>query len=531
MLSFAAMSGFDGRLTRRKEAHPMNRSKIPLAVLSLLFLLTGLSVRVRAQAVYGSIIGTVVDPNGAAVAAATVTVTDLTKNTTATVKTNEEGNYTVTHLIPGKYTIKVEAQGYKTSTQEVEVKADISARTDFQMQVGAVTEQVTVTAEAQQLSLKTDRADVATSFNQQQLQDLPIFNRNFTTFELLTPGTSQLGWNHAASENPQGSLQIMVNGQHFSGTGFELDGTDNRDPILGIIVINPTLESTTEAKITTQNYDAEFGMATAGVVTAQTRTGSNSPHGSAFIFRRNDILQARDPFSQSVANPLTRRAIPGSLWSQFGGTFGWKIKKDKNFFFGDYQGTRSKEGSSLLTTVPTLLARTGDLREYPNQIYNPSTGDPNTGVGRTPFGGNRIPAGLLSDQALKLINQLPPPTGPGITNNFSASGQDVFNGDQFDIRDDHFWSEKLHLFGRYSLAQFNRTKPGAFGSLLGGPTLSGARFAGSSTSRDQSIAAGFDYTLNPRTITDFRFGYFRYRVDVLPGGVGTKPAADAGIPG
>src|SRR6185369_14743070 len=140
-------------------------------------------------------------------------------------------------------------------------KADVGARTDFAMEVGAMTEQVNVTADAQQLSLKTDRADVATTFNTRQLTELPILDRNFTKFLLLTPGTQQLGWQHASSENPQGSVQIMVNGQHFSGTSFQLDGTDNQDPILGIIVINPTLESAVESKITTQNYDAEFGLA------------------------------------------------------------------------------------------------------------------------------------------------------------------------------------------------------------------------------------------------------------------------------
>jgi len=283
---------------------------MPLLIFSMLLLLTALSVDSRAQAVYGSIAGTVSDPQGAAVADATVTVTDIAKNTSTTVKTNESGNYNITHLIPGRYSVKVEAQGYKGVAQEVEVKADVGAHTDFSMEVGAMTEQVTVTADAQQLSLKTDRADVATTFNTRQLEELPILDRNFTKFLLLTPGTQQLGWQHASSENPQGSVQIMVNGQHFSGTSFQLDGTDNQDPILGIIVINPTLESTVESKITTQNYDAEFGLAIAGVVTAQTKSGSNEPHGSLFEFRRNDETSARNPFSQSAPNSLTGRAIP-----------------------------------------------------------------------------------------------------------------------------------------------------------------------------------------------------------------------------
>ena len=101
---------------------------------------------------------------------------------------------------------------------------------------------------------------------------------------MLTPGTQVIGWSHAATENPQGSKQIFVNGQHFSGTGYELDGTDNQDPILGIIIVNPSLDSVTETKMTTQNYDAEFGKAIAGILTAQTKSGSNEFHGSGYFY-------------------------------------------------------------------------------------------------------------------------------------------------------------------------------------------------------------------------------------------------------
>jgi hypothetical protein len=139
-----------------------------------------------------------------------------------------------------------------------------------------------------------------------------------TGLSSLPPGTQQLQWQHAASENPQGSTQTMVNGQHFSGTGYQLDGTDNRDPILGIIVVNPNLESIGETKVTSQNYDAEFGQAIAGVVSVQTKSGSNEFHGSAFAFRQNDELQARNPFSQAARNNQTGKFIPDSLRNQFG---------------------------------------------------------------------------------------------------------------------------------------------------------------------------------------------------------------------
>ncbi|HST08777.1 MAG TPA: carboxypeptidase-like regulatory domain-containing protein, partial [Terriglobales bacterium] len=173
-----------------------------------------------AQAVYGSILGTVTDPQGAAVAGAKVTVMDQRKGTQDTTTTNGDGNYSVTHLIPDSYTVRVEGTGFKTSEQkDVLVQADAGSRVDMQFQVGGTSETVEVTAEAPQL--KTDRADVAVSFNEKYVEDVPILNRNFTQLQLLAPGSQKIvGWSHAATENPQGGQQIFTQGQHFSGTGF-----------------------------------------------------------------------------------------------------------------------------------------------------------------------------------------------------------------------------------------------------------------------------------------------------------------------
>ncbi|MDP9161912.1 MAG: TonB-dependent receptor, partial [Acidobacteriota bacterium] len=318
----------------------------------------------------------------------------------------------------------------------------------------------------------------------------------------------------------------------------QLDGTDNRDPILGIIVINPTLESVTEAKITSQNYDAEFGQAIAGVVASQTKSGSNSLHGSVFGFRRSDAFQARDPFAQRFPNSITGRKIPPSLYGQYGASIGGPIIKDKLFYFGDYQATRSRIGSSFLQSVPSALVRSTcgnassafcDLSQYPNQIYDPSTGAAD-GTGRTPFAGNLIPNNRLSSQAVALLNQFPAPSNSGTINNFAASGNGIFNNDQFNVRLDDQTTSKLHTFGRYSFAKYTLTGAAAFG-LLGGNGFGTGGFAGASKSRDQSLAAGFDYSLSSSVLTDFRFGYVRYHVNVAPNGVGTTPATAVGIPG
>ena len=271
------------------------------------------------QAVYGSIIGTVTDPQGNAVAGAKVTVTSVTKNTTDETTTNDSGNYSVIHLIPDTYRVKVEGTGFKAYTvPNVLVQVDTATRVDPQLQVGEVTQSVEVTGEVPQL--KTDRADVSLDFSSDYVEKLPLVNRNFQSLLLSAPGTQQIGWSHAATENPQGSQQTFVQGQHFSGTGYELDGTDNQDPILGIIVINPNLDSVEEAKITLMNYDAEFGKSIAGLMVASTKSGTNDIHGSAFWFRNSDATQARNPFNQAPGV-----ALPHSKWNQFGGSVGGAV--------------------------------------------------------------------------------------------------------------------------------------------------------------------------------------------------------------
>ena len=378
------------------------------------------------QAVYGSIFGTVTDTTGAAVPGATITVTDESKGTTVTGQSNGTGEFTVEHLIPDVYDVKVEMKGFNGYEQKgINVSADSSVKVVAALTVGGTAVTVEVDADAVP-QLKTDRADVAVNFNSQELENLPIPDHNFTNLQLLLPGAVQLGWSHAADENPQGSKQIQVDGQAFGGVNYTLDGTDNQDPILGIIVINPNSDSMSEAKIATQNFDAEFGKAVASVVTVQTKSGSNTFHGTAFDNRESAANLARDPFSQSNhAIP-----IPAALKNQFGGSIGGPILKDKLFFFGDYQGVRQKVGYSTVQTVPTAqlisscLSGSGcNFSQYvaygttpgvisasgvnPYQIYEPGTS--------TPYPNAIIPNSQLSPEASSCSNYCSRmhPTSPG----------------------------------------------------------------------------------------------------------------------
>jgi hypothetical protein len=503
-----------------------------------------------AQAVYGSIIGTVTDPSGAAVPGAKITVTSVAKGTTEEATSNESGNYSVTHLIPDTYNLKVEAPGFKTfETKNIIVNADAAARVDGQFQIGATGETVEVTAEAPQL--KTDRADVATVFNDKAVESLPILNRNFTTLQLLAPGSQKIvGWSHAATENPQGSQQIFTQGQHFSGTAYELDGTDNQDPILGIIVVNPNLDAVTEAKVALQNYDAEFGKAVSSVVTAQTKSGSNELHGSGFWFRRSDAQYARDPFTQYQKDPITGRIIPSDRWNQFGGTIGGPIIKDKLFFFGDYQGTRQTNGVSGTFTVPTSTVLQScnpatnassstpgfcNLSEYltagvsgGGQIYDPATGNPNDGTIRSQFAGNLIPINRISPAAGNILALFPSGNGQ-VLNNYIGSGSGPFSQNSFDTRIDYAASQSVTVFGRFSLDYFKLSGQGLLGALQGpGNGLLG--LSGSSITHNYSLASGFTKTFSSSLLMDFRFGYFKYNPQTMKPDGGT-PMTAFGIPG
>jgi carboxypeptidase family protein len=509
-----------------------------------------------AQAVYGSVYGTVTDASGAAIPGATVTVTDEAKGTSVTAKTNESGGYSVEHMIPDLYTVKVEATGFKGfETNHLQVLADTSPKVDAAMQTGGASETVNVNADAIP-QLKTDRADVATVFDQKTVADLPVSGRNFTSLQLLLPGAQQLGWSHAADENPQASQQIQIDGQAFGGTAFELDGTDNQDPILGIIIVNPALDAVSESKIATQNFDAEFGKAVSAVVTAQTKSGTNNFHGSAFDYRRSNANLARNPFTQSPSAATPNRVgnlIPGGLYNEFGGSIGGPIKKDRAFFFGDYQGQRQRLGTSGTQTVPTTLlmntclgTQVGpsgipgcDFSQYATQqgasgiIYDQTTGQP--------FPGNVIPAARLSPQALnlfKLLQPYTPTTAPGgtaasgttgLAGNYSASGQGIFNADQWDVRGDAQVTQKIHAFGRFSRFTDTLTGTTIFGAA-GGTGFGLANYGGTSVGANDSVAAGADMAVNATLLTDFRLGYYRYNAVTSKYDQGQPFTASLGIP-
>jgi hypothetical protein len=485
-----------------------------------------LSHSANAQAVFGSIVGTVTDPTGAVIPNATITVTDTSKGVSQTVTNNASGNFEVTRLIPDSYVVKAEAQGFNPAqSAAVSILASQTQQVNLQLTTGAVSQTVTVTTAPP--PLKTDNSDVSQTLDEQQVTSIPNIDRNASQFTLLSPGIQRSSFSIAPTENPQGTVAVEANGSNYGTLGWELDGTDNREPVDGIIVVNPTLDSLSQITTITQDYPAEFGGAVGGFVVAETKSGGNDFHGDAFDFRRSGELVARDPFTQYPGVPF-----PGQLYNQFGGSFSGPILKDRAFFFLDYQGTRQRIGQTLLQNVPTTLVRstclTGsgncDLSQYATTVYDPATG--------TTYPANAVPHSVLTPQGIALLSSLPAPnsgTASSTVNNYVASGNGNNDGDQADVRIDAQATHDLHTFGRYDYAIYRLFGNAVFGPA-GGEGFGIGNTTGTDQVQNQSASVGFDWALRADLLTDFRFGFLDYHVDENKLDFGTAPATAIGLP-
>src|ERR1700722_4517336 len=518
----------------------------------------------RGQSLYGGISGTVRDSTGEPFAKATITATSEAKGIQLRTKTDAQGHYSFHQVQPDTYDVQLSAMGSTVTYQDVAVSADEDSTVDLKLPAQGQTNRVQYAS-----TLKT-RADVSITLDRNAIVNLPNYDQNSTRFGYLAPSTQLRGTGSVSAQDPQNSLQLSIDGQLPAGTAVLLDGTDNRDSVNQLSVINPPLESLNEIRIVTESFDAETGQALSGVVMAQTRSGTNAWHGSALEFRRTSWAEAGYP---DIQNPSLSIA-PNFKVNLFGGSLGGPILKNKLFIFGDYQGTRRSLGSTQVLNVPSALVRSTcfnpavpycDLSEYlpvsssPSSpspgIYDPLTtmkatkgftamkfpGIPGCGMAQgsasdgkagycIPRVGSKGHSGL-SPQAINLLSLLPPPNLPGAVSNYQVSGAQAWDDDDYTVRSDYDASAKLQLFGRYTYAQYRINSPGAFGNLAGGPGFGPDGFAGYERSPNHSLATGFDYAFSPSLNTDFRFGFFRRKLTVLPNSYNTDPATSAGILG
>jgi len=492
------------------------------ALAALLVLPAGLS----AQAVTGTILGTVKDPSGAVVASAQVTISNNNTGLVRSLASDTAGNYLVPFLPPGRYTVSAEAAGFKKVTlTNVEVQVDQKARVDFALEVGAVTE--TVNVEANVPLVSTDTSELGAVVNEHQIKELPLNGRDFVHLTRVIPGVlrgipgsnidgaGSLAWRMSAS--------FAANGNRTRDNNFLLDGVDNNETWLNSVVVFPSVDAIQEFKVQTSTYSAEFGRSSGGVVNIQIKSGTNDMHGSLFEFLRNDRLDANDLFNNKFA-----RAKPPFRQNQFGGTLGGPIRRDNTFYFMDYQGWRRREAQTYLSNVPSAAMRRADFSELNRPIYDPLN------PGQL-FANNLIPASRVDTPSRNIVNELYPepnvpgqrgPTGQTI-NNYLSNPVLKRQDDQFDVKMDQKISASNQFFGRYSFERTERFLPasiphGDAGFVFG---------AGTGLIRSQGLALNDTHAFSPSWLNEFRFGFSRIAIKVLSIDNGLKLADKVGIPG
>jgi hypothetical protein len=404
-----------------------------------------------AQEVSAGITGRITDPSGAAVVGAVVTAKDVNRGTVWPTKTNEEGIYAFPRIPVGTYELKVEATGFKTATRpNIVLELNQRARLDITLEIGTVTETVEVTGAAPLLN--TDTTIVGATLTPTTLTKTPLISRNFISLTLLAPGVTTT--NPAAFNNgvrTSGGGRPYVNGNRKEANNFLLDGIDNNHTSDNLTAYQPNLDAIQEVRMITNNASAEFGNFQGGVINVIIKSGTNELHGNVFHFFRNDKLNANN-----WARNWQRTPRVPIRWNEFGGTLGGPLKRDKLFFFGDYQGIRRATPTSVgtISVIPTPF-RSGDfsrlLSERGIQLYDPLTTDP-SGV-RQPFPNNQIPVSRRNVVATNLFNSpdlYPLPLNNDLRFNQVNGSRSQLVTDQFDVKVDAKLTPHDDLSVRYS---------------------------------------------------------------------------------
>ncbi len=492
--------------------------RICLALAMLAALSTSVSY---AQAVNATLLGNVTDSSGAAVPAAKVTVTEMQTGTGRSMETNDSGNYVFPNLEPGVYKVTVERNGFRTAVKEnVELLVNTTGRADLVLQPGQVTESVTISADA--AILQTDRADVGRKIETAQLANLPVgYSRNFQSLLNLVPGTTRSFQPHSEFFNSQGSLTSQVNGVSRLGNNVQFEGVDNNHRTGLLTVLVPPIEALQTVDVSTSNYEAELGRAGGAVTNIILKSGTNDIHGGAYWFHSDSALAARETFQPTK---------PVTTYNYYGFNLGGPIRKNKTFIFGDFLQVKDRRGDGYIITLPGADFRNGDFSSQIARgvVYDPASGNKDTGAGRTPFTGNLIPSNRISPIARKVLGFVPLPNlGSGLTNNYASATTRKKDTDSFDIKVDHSQTDNDRFSVRYSFQRPVVTDPGRFGIYGGG----GKGFAATGTNRTQSTAVNYTHVFSPTLVGEFRVGLGRYSNKAQNLDYGTNASAAIGING
>lgn len=470
---------------------------------AVLFLSSSLSY---GQVLYGTVVGNVTDPSQGAVVGATVTLSNKATGFTQESKTDDRGGYDFRNVPPGEYEVRVGSAGFSTfDAVSIPVTVNNITRIDAQLKVGSVAEVVTVGAEVAQL--QTDRSDLHTDISSREMTQIPISGyRNFQSLMDLVPGATPGAFQNATTDTPARALTSNVNGAARNSNNNRIDGAASVMtwlPHHSLYV--PALESIETVNISTNNFDAEQGMAGGAALTVITKSGTNAYHGVAFAYHLNHKWGAKNLFfnPNTPAGPGT----PQRIDNQYGGTIGGPIKRDKLFFFASWEGTTTAERGNGLLSVATPQVRSGNFDGLAT-IFDPMTGD-SAGRGRTAFPGNIVPQARVNAAARTLQNLVPlPNTGTGQQANFFASVPYYFKRDMVDGKLNWTPNSKTNVFIKYStmIAPVTAGAPlgEALGNYPGGAT--GAAGIGTGANTTRVFGGGVSYVITPTLLFDANFG-------------------------
>ena len=551
----------------------------------VLLLSLGTALTAWAQVDTATVTGTVRDSTGAVLPNATVHATETDTGTSVSATSDNGGNYVITPLKIGRYSMSAEAQGFQTETRRnVVLDVQQNLRLDFQLHVGSVNQTAEVTGEAP--LLETETASLGDVVSAQQVEELPLNGRRYTDLAELTSGVSKViegpvnGGSTPTNGNAGGSF--AVNGTRGDQNNFILDGIDNNSNDNGDVAVLSSVDAIAEFKIQTSNYSPEFGRSGGAVINATTKSGTNNFHGEAWEFLRNQAFDARGYFESPG------QAKAPYKQNQFGVTFGGPVKKGKVFFFLDYEGTRIHQAQTDFATVPTDGSngtsdeRTGDFSGilgsqsslcgangtspcidalgrpvFTNEIFDPSTtravtaGQPDPGCsGRTavstgpvregfgfncltgqPIAGlaNILPAGSMNAVGLNYAALYPSPNVAGaLANNYTVNAPGYEQTDQMDVRADENVTSKTQLFERFSLIEDTRFQAPVFSGIADG----GGFNTGNRPLNAKGLVLGLSDTVNPNLVNSARVGFNRVHYISNSPSYGQKfPPAGLQVPG
>ena len=506
------------RIVSMMSCRPLPRVHLGTGLL-LLVSLCALPSPAVGQVLYGSIVGNVTDETRGALPGAAVSIVHNESGATRDTVTDTSGAYRFTAVQSGTYTVTVKIDGFRTFTRrDVAVTLNSVARVDVGLQVGQLSETVTVSAERP--LLQTDRAEVRSELQARELVNLPVsINRNYQYLFRVLPGFTPPAEAHSVPSNPSRALVFNVNGASRSSNNIRIDGVSTTNIWLPhVAAYVPALESLETVNVVTSSFDAEQGLAGGSAINAQIKSGTNNFRGSMFEYHTNEKLRTQSYF----APPGT----PKGDWkyNQYGGTLGGPIIHNKVFFFASYEGTRDKQSLTRTVSVPTEAIRRGNLSVAPNPIYDPFTGNPN-GSGRTPFAGNIIPADRIDPTARQLLALLPLPNLPGETNNYFVQAPFVLNRWTLDTKLNWSASEKLNVFGRFSVLDFFTENGTNFGKDLQGQPL-GSSNPGTGEGNTYNVSAGATYTITRSLLMDAHVGFVRMNSGVAQSDIDVNKGLD-----